>query len=247
MRIATYNFLGGGSGRRSTHWELIRERLAPDLLLAQECRPPPPGDWAASLWSRATARGWGTGVFLARGAIERIPVRGFAGWVVGGELDGKAWPGARPLCAFSVHCPAGEHGYVKTMGKILDRLVGIAAGADMVLGGDFNVVAGYRGPDAAVRMSEGERRLLDRISEELALIPSWQAMHPGVPLAQTLRWSGNRQTPYHCDGVFVPRAWRGRLASAEVLSGPEWDALSDHNPVVTCVSREPRRRRAKRQ
>ena len=241
MRIATYNFLGGGSAKRSSHWEQIRERLAPDLLLAQECRPPPPGAWAAGLWSKATARGWGTGVFLARGAIERIPVRGFTGWVVGGELDRTASPGARPLRVFSIHCPVGEHGYLKTLGLILDRLAGIAAGADLVLGGDFNVATGYRGPDEAVKMSAGERRLLDRLSAELGLIPAWQAMHPGVELAQTLRWSGNRATPYHCDGIFVPSAWRGRLASAEVLSGPEWDALSDHNPVLACVSRAPRR------
>jgi hypothetical protein len=57
-------------------------------------------------------------------------------------------------------------------------------------------------------------------------------MHPGSPLAQTLRWSGNRSTPYHCDGIFAPRALRDRLLKCEVLAGPPWERLSDHNPVL---------------
>jgi hypothetical protein len=63
-------------------------------------------------------------------------------------------------------------------------------------------------------------------------------MNPGIPLAQTLRWCGNRALPYHCDGIFVPASWRARLESAAVIEGPEWSPLSDHNPVIAVVSRE---------
>ena len=60
----------------------------------------------------------------------------------------------------------------------------------------------------------------------------WQAANPNRVLAQTLRWSGNPSTPYHCDGIFVPRTWLPRLKSCRVVRGSRWTKLSDHNPVV---------------
>jgi len=60
----------------------------------------------------------------------------------------------------------------------------------------------------------------------------WMQANPDEPLHQTLRWTGNRATRYHCDGVFEPRKWKDRLKSSVVLSGEEWDDLSDHNPVL---------------
>ena len=175
---------------------------------------------------------WGTGVFLARDAIRPLEVPGFAGWIVGGEFDRHAWLSPRPLRVFSIHCPRGERGYVKTMHAILDAVAPLAAGADVVLGGDFNVAAGTRGTRDQVQFSKGERLLLERLTDEFDLIACWRAMHPRRPLAQTLRWTGNRATPYHCDGIFVPRSWRSKLVRCEVIAGPTWDLLSDHNPVV---------------
>ncbi len=237
MRIVTWNFLAGGSRRRNAHWQLIRERLAPDVLLAQECRPPSSADgWNDHLWARPAGRGWGTGVYVARGAIARIGVSGFNGWITGGELDRRCWLTRKPLRAFSLHCPPGRHGYVKTLGRILDRLAPLAHGADLVLGGDFNVVAGARGPAELVRMSRAEKLILERLAAEFDLIACWRTMNPAVPLAQTLRWSGNRLMPYHCDGIFVPARWRSRLVSCEVVAGKEWDLLSDHNPVIAVLS-----------
>jgi hypothetical protein len=73
---------------------------------------------------------------------------------------------------------------------------------------------------------------LQRLADEFRLMPCWQAMHPGKPLAQTLRWVGARATPYHCDGIFAPLSWRPKLVSCEVIAGPKWRRLSDHNPVL---------------
>ncbi|MFO0585077.1 MAG: hypothetical protein U0229_22600 [Anaeromyxobacter sp.] len=234
MRIATYNFLVGGSARRARQWERLHERLAPDVIFAQEAPEPPPGRGVA-LWQRARGRRWGSGVWLATGSIVPLPVRGFAGWVVGGEVALPGRHARRPLRVFSIHCPAGAHGYVRTLGTILDRLARLGEGAELLVGGDLNVVAGYRDLGERVRMLRAEERLLDRFAADLGLVPAWQAMHPGEPLAQTLRWSGDRSMPYHCDGIFVPRAWVRRLVSAEVVTGRLWTRLSDHNPVVAEV------------
>ena len=231
LRILTYNFLGGGSAARDA-WKLIGG-LQPDIVLGQECKRPATGhSYGAGLWAEAVAGRWGTGLFLNRGKIRPLEVPGFAGWISGGELLRTAWLTGRPLRVFSLHCPSRNGGYVKTMHAILDALAPLAAGADVVLGGDFNVAAGKRRARDRVRFSNGERLLLERLANEFDLMACWQAMHPRRLLAQTLRWTGNRATPYHCDGIFAPRGWRSRLVRCEVIAGAEWDPLSDHNPVV---------------
>ena len=56
-------------------------------------------------------------------------------------------------------------------------------------------------------------------------------------MAKTLRWANAPTVPYHCDGLFVPRSWLPHLRSCEAVSSPEWDVLSDHNPVVARFER----------
>ena len=134
--------------------------------------------------------------------------------------------------AFSVHGPAGENGYIRTMHQILDRVALLCGRADLILGGDFNVAVGYRRPGEAIRILRSERHLLDRLNNEFDLVSCWQAAHPDRPLAQTLRWMGNPGAPYHCDGIFVPRSWLPRLKSCRIVRGARWVQLSDHNPVL---------------
>jgi hypothetical protein len=67
----------------------------------------------------------------------------------------------------------------------------------------------------------------------------WQAANLDPPLHQTLRWTNDRTIPYHCDGIFVPMAWKDRLESCMVLSGDDWDRLSDHNPVLATFAPDP--------
>jgi endonuclease/exonuclease/phosphatase family metal-dependent hydrolase len=158
---------------------------------------------------------------------------------MGAELERAAWASTRPLRVFSIHCPAGERGYVRTMHDLLDRIARRRDGADLVLGGDFNVVVGYRQPGERIPVSRGEREILERLAGEFGLISCWQAANPGQRLAQTLRWCADRRAPYHCDGIFVPSAWIGRLASCRVATGARWTALSDHNPVVAELTHRP--------
>src|SRR3954464_9617384 len=121
LRIATFNFRRGGGIRRPEHWAILRRRLPADLLLTQESRPPvEPGRHRTALWAEAV-QGWGTGLYARILAVEPLPVRGFRGWVTGGQLAPVS-PSERPLRIFSVHCPAGKGGYVATVHRILDRL-----------------------------------------------------------------------------------------------------------------------------
>ena len=117
------------------------------------------------------------------------------------------------------------------MNSILDEISQIALGREIVIGGDFNLtVSHWPGSDRPV--SKQDLAIQARLADELGLINCWQEANPNELPHQTLRWSGNRSTPYHCDGIFVPRSWKERLQSCLVLAGEEWDRLSDHNPVV---------------
>jgi endonuclease/exonuclease/phosphatase family metal-dependent hydrolase len=103
---------------------------------------------------------------------------------------------------------------------------------DTVIGGDFNIGVSERHRSEDRTTSEADRAIQSRIRDQFSLANCWQEANPDRPLAQTLRWSNSPEIPYHCDGLFVPRSWLPRLRACEVVSSPEWDVLSDHNPVV---------------
>ena len=240
LRLVAYNFLSGGSARRAGQWSRLLRTLEPDVVFGQECRPPEecpgerfrPGAGDSFAWRPAApTRRWGTGVLVRAGSLAPITVPQFDGWVVGGEVRCATWS-ARPVRIFSVHGPAGERGYVRTMHEILDRVLRLRGDCDLILAGDFNVAVGRRPTSEPRLVTRGERDLLDRLDGELELIACWQTANPGKRLAQTLRWTGNPTIPYHCDGIFVPRRWGPRLASCRVVRGKRWTSLSDHNPVV---------------
>ena len=233
LTLATYNFLTGGSATRSEHWtRMLRRAPRPSIIFTQESRPPerrlPPGD--TLYWRPVPNYRWGSGILVRGASAREIVMLGFEGWVVGAEIELP-----HRIRAFSIHCPAGKHGYVRTMNELLDLISPLANGADLILAGDFNVAAGVRGVNEGVKFTRGERQLLERIDTELGLVPCWQSMHPRKPLAQTLRWTANREAPYHCDGIFIPRSWLPRLSSCRILDDATWYSLSDHNPVIAKV------------
>ena len=132
---------------------------------------------------------------------------------------------------FSVHAPSRGESYAKQVNKLLDEIARIADGREVLLGGDFNLTVS-RGTDSDRPVSQPDSAIHSRLDYEFGLLNCWRTANPDRPLPQTLRWTGDRTIPYHCDGLFVPKAWKDRLSSCEVLSGVEWDSLSDHNPVV---------------
>ena len=180
-------------------------------------------------------------MWVRDGYLTPLPVpEAFTGRVVAALVEGRAWPGigVAPVVALSIHAPTRKgSSYVKEVGHILEFAGALAIGLPLVLAGDFNVAVGLRQPGQPLSLTKGEETLLKRLSEEFDLIPCWQTVHPGEPLARTLRWMRRSDSlPYHCDGVFVPRAWTSALQGCTVLEGEEWCALSDHNPVVVTLA-----------
>jgi hypothetical protein len=251
VKVAKYNILKGGSQR--VHWIKMIEDFGVDLLLVQETYPhhehlPPllyPDAVRQSAWEMVEGNGWGSAVFTRSGSVKPVSVPNFYGWVVGAEITGASWQAgiADPLLVFSVHAPSGAGAYSKVVNKLLDEIRKVAAGREAVIGGDFNLtVSRWPGPERPT--CKQDLAIQARLAQEFGLLNCWQAANPGQPLCQTLRWTGDRTIPYHCDGIFVPESWRDRLQSCVVLAGGEWNRLSDHNAVVACFI--DRLRRAKR-
>jgi endonuclease/exonuclease/phosphatase family metal-dependent hydrolase len=243
MKVATYNILKGG--RLRVHWVKMTQDFGIDLLLVQESYDPHehlppllyPDARSQSAWQMVEKNGWGSGVFSRTGSVKRVAVSGFSGWVVGAEIGGASWEDwiADPLLAFSVHAPSGPGGYHGQVNKLLDAIKKVARGREVVVGGDFNLtVSHWPGSERPARKQD--LAIQARLADEFGLLNCWQTANPDQPLPQTLRWTGDRTIPYHCDGLFVPQAWKDRLESCVVLAGSDWNRLSDHNPVVASFS-----------
>src|SRR5262245_57189758 len=95
VRVVAYNFLSGGSRKRSGHWSRLTRTLAAELVLAQECRAPAecpgekfrPGPQDSLLWQPVEGRRWGSAILSRSAALTPLSLPGFAGWVVGGEVS----------------------------------------------------------------------------------------------------------------------------------------------------------------
>lgn len=232
VRITSYNMRQGGSRE---HWARILAETNPDILLAQETTDPRAFSADAAeplgagnvLWRSAAQNRWGSAVLFRGGSVEEILVPGFEGWVTGGvvELD------SGPTLVFSVHLPQIESSYLKTGHRLMDELTPMIQGATCILGGDWNFTTCLRDPGDPRSHRPGEVEFLHRMADDFHLVPAWRIAHPKGELPQTLRWTREPRTPYHCDGVFVPSSFGQSPMKARVLSGSPWLNLSDHNPV----------------
>jgi hypothetical protein len=175
-----------------------------DLLLVQESYPHHehltrhlyPNAGKQSAWEMAEKNGWGSGVFSRTGSVKLVAVPKFSGWVVGAEISGASWQTgiADPLLAFSIHAPSKGEAYWKQVNKLLDEIKKVAAGRDVVIGGDFNLtVSNWSGPERPT--CKQDLTIQARLADEFGLVNCWQATNPNQPLCQTLRWTGNRTTP----------------------------------------------------
>jgi endonuclease/exonuclease/phosphatase family metal-dependent hydrolase len=63
-------------------------------------------------------------------------------------------------------------------------------------------------------------------------VNAWQHLNPNVQLPQTLRWSREQATAYHCDAIFIDQRLLSLVRSASVMTDAAWHLLTDHNPIV---------------
>jgi exonuclease III len=230
VRIVTWNLMNGAGGPAWPHLEA-------DILLLQEATTAPAD--AGTVWAKVPDNRWGSAVVTTLGAARRILIPGYEGWVIGADIDSEFGP----LAVFSVHAPSStpacpRRPYTEEVIMILGLVRNaVRPGVHLVIGGDFNFTLGERHASEAMRTSAAERHALAAIADA-GLVSCWTATHPDQPLPQTLRWSGDRApgktTPYHCDGILVPKAW-SEWVECEILIAEPY-MVSDHNPVSATLN-----------
>ena len=230
MKLLTWN---GNFGKASGKWPAIVELIGVDVALLQEVFDPPAS--SRTLWKAVPGRKWGSAVVSRSARLQEYPIDGYEGWVIGGELLGAK--GADRCFVFSVHAPtsnktAPRASYVNEVVKIVAGIhARMPTGAKLLIGGDLNFASlGNRQSGEAPATTAAEKRALEKIAT-MGLVPLWEACHPAKRLPQTLRWSKNRTTPFHCDG-FLVHMTHAVDALCEVLSSQTIEKSSDHNAVV---------------
>jgi endonuclease/exonuclease/phosphatase family metal-dependent hydrolase len=234
VRIVTWNLKNGAGG---TTWSALHTALQSDVFLLQEATSAP--DNAGAIWEKVPDGRWGSAVVTTLGATRPLVVLGYEGWVVGAEVDSEFGP----LAVFSVHAPTStatfpRRSYSDEVVTILGLIRKVVTPeTPLMIGGDFNVTLGERHASEAMKTSPADRRALAAIADA-GLVSCWAATHSDQPLAQTLRWSGDKApgktTPYHCDGILVPKAWSGWV-HCEIHTAEPY-MISDHNPVSANVN-----------
>jgi len=232
MRLVSWNL---DRGRAAGAWQAVAREQGADLVLLQEAtQPPSDGVWH---WAVVRPRRWGSAVVALAGQLQRVAVPEYRGWVSGARWSRGATASVEAAYVFSIHSPtphreAPRRSYVRESRTIVDRITrAVPRDAPLVIGGDFNFaslgerVAGERRATAA-----DEQIALEEFRSQGFLV-AWRDLHPAAPLPQTLRWTGNRKTPFHCDGYLVRGLAASRL-TCEVIVNEQVDAVSDHRPVT---------------
>lgn len=218
-------------------WPRLQSELKADIVLLQEVTAAP--EHGGAMWEKVPGSGWGSAVITTLRATQPIPIKGYEGWVVGTEAEAPFGP----LAVFSVHAPSSTKAcqrqpYTDEVVAIIGLIrEAVRPGVHLVIGGDFNFTLGERLSSEALKTSAADRRALAAI-RDAGLVSCWTAAHANQPLPQTLRWSGDRApgktTPYHCDGILVPKEWSSLIQCA--VHDEEQYAISDHSPVSATLN-----------
>ncbi|MEJ8821553.1 endonuclease/exonuclease/phosphatase family protein [Variovorax humicola] len=244
MKIVSYNLRNRGNTRADNHWVQLLRQFEPDIVCAQESLHPGqyfPEDEFSTFKSCVHAlvpqhRKWGSAIFSRKHVLEPVELPELNGWVVAAKAHGVI-VGGRTQAVFvvSIHAPSPGP-YLPVVSAVLDQVARVWDGTPLVICGDFNVTTALRHPsEAPMTNSLGERQLLTRLRREFGVVNAWQTMSPNENLPQTLRWTRNPATAYHCDGIFISHHFLPHLVSASIESAGEWATMSDHNPIVVSL------------
>ena len=238
MRLVSWNL---DRGRAAGAWQAVARDHGAELVLLQEAtKPPSDSVW---LWEAVRPRRWGSAVVAMAGQLQRVAVPEYRGWVTGARWSRGTKASVEAAYVFSIHSPthhkqAPRKSYVREARSIVDRITASVPGdAPLVIGGDFNFASLGERVDGERRATDtSEQKVLDEF-RTMGFLVAWRDLHPAAPLPQTLRWTGDRTTPFHCDGYLVRGLEASRL-TCEVLLNQQCDAVSDHRPVTLVCAGE---------
>jgi exodeoxyribonuclease III len=240
FRLLTYNIRRGGDGRVDLLARVVNA-CRPDVVVLQEATRP---DVVAALAER-------TGMSEARsfarqslGFLSRRPIV-HAHWHrprFSRHAFVDVVPADVPIRIFGVHLSAAHAAWTerRRLVELRALLNAIAAHQDgfHVLAGDFNTLA--PGEDLDVRRLPARLRPFVWLSggrikwrtiqtvADAGYVDAYRARHPGEAGFTMPSWDPHVRLDY----VFVPSAFRDRIASVDVVRNGDAISASDHLPVV---------------
>ena len=245
MKIASYNFRYGGKLGADNQWQQLIREFNPEFVFAQESFHPNRyfsdeefKKFKGCVHKDVHHEKWGSAIISKSHQLEPIalPQAEFEGWVVGARVPDLVIGGKQQsVLLFSIHAPSPGN-YEKHVDKILSAILEKWGQVPMILAGDFNLTAAaVRGPNEMLKNTSGELKLFEKLKGKLGLANAWRHLHPDEDLPQTLRWTGDKEKPFHCDAIFMCQEHLKYLTSAHVESSGVWAKNSDHNPIFVIL------------
>ena len=237
MIVQTWNVNGRGTQAAVE----LGDTLRADVLPLQEAKLDGTPGWKTTR-SNVHDNGWGSGIFVREGSLTAIDVADYDGWVAGAKWTRSVGGREESTYLFSIHSPTGRDGHPRksyvaesrAIVKSISNSAEVPAGARVIIGGDFNFKSlGERLASEALPTGSDELAALTEFRSAEYCV-AWKDLNSGYPLAQTLRWTGNQATPFHCDG-FLMRGFDVTAAQCSVLSSAHVHRSSDHSPVVVWI------------
>lgn len=115
---------------------------------------------------------------------------------------------------------------------ILDEIKKLAEGRDVIIGGDFNLTVSHW-PRSRRPVSKQDLAIQARLADEFELLAGGE---PGPAITSNASLDRGPHHPLPLRRLVCAEGMEGRLQSCVVLSGDDWNRLSDHNPVIACFS-----------
>ena len=240
FRLLTYNIRRGGAGRVDAIARVVNA-CDPDVVVLQEATRP---DIVAAVAARTGMRDARSFARQSLGFLSRRPVA-HAHWHrprFSRHAFVDVVPEAVPIRIFGVHLSAVHAAWTERRRLVELRALLNAIAAHQngfhVLAGDFNTLAPGEDLDVArlparlrpfVWLSGGriKWRTIQTIADA-GYVDAFRACHPGEAGFTMPSWDPHVRLDY----VFVPSAFRDRIAAADVVRANDAVSASDHLPVV---------------
>jgi endonuclease/exonuclease/phosphatase family metal-dependent hydrolase len=203
--------------------------LDSDLLLLQELARPEEAS-GNEIWEGENPR-QGISILSRNGAQIRLspdydPALRFA-------VPVEVILGTREFNLLAVWVQSDPVHYVPNLLEILAHYGPFLARGPSVVAGDFNA-----NPCFDVR---NPKHLFGSLSKSLGELGLCSAYHEftgethGKEASPTFYFHHHRESPYHLDYVYLPRAWAGSIEAVDVGSFDDFSGLSDHRPVSVTI------------
>jgi hypothetical protein len=223
MRLITWNCCRGTYARKAP----LLDTLAPDIAVIQECAKPIV-ESPSCLWFGDNPK---QGIAIQASGpyrLHALPVLPDAPkFVIPVSVSGP-----RDFTMFAVWTLGKQpYRYVEAAAKAVDMYRGEIAASPTVMIGDFNSNTIWD----ATHPREFNHSSLVRRLHELKLVSAYHYYrdeehgHESQPTF-FLHWKKAR--PYHIDYCFLPEAWAKCIRHVEVGSFEDWNAFSDHRPLL---------------